>query len=113
MKIEGCAMGAQSANTQGGHQVRSNKVEFALAGNELLHFPRRSETDELLPITGVIFLMWIEVRRRTSERNISHSCHINKEYTFRNYLSFYAITIYIPSLSADKFVDLTEFIFQH
>lgn len=50
------------ANTQGGHQARSNKVEFALAGNELLHFPRRSKTDELLLVTSLLaFLMWIEV----------------------------------------------------
>lgn len=39
---------AQSASTRAGHQVRTNKIEFVLVENELLHFPR-NETDELLP----------------------------------------------------------------
>lgn len=52
MKIEG----SRCASTLGGHQARTNKVEFALVENELLHFPRRNETGELLPVTSVASL---------------------------------------------------------
>jgi len=43
-------------------------VEFTLAGNERLHFPRRNKTDELLSITAVASLTRIAGSKEMDER---------------------------------------------
>ena len=62
------AIDGADTSTQGGHQIRVNKVEFTFAGNERLHFPQRNKTDELLSITAVASLTRIAGSKEMDER---------------------------------------------